>query len=59
MLRATIDSWRSSLNWSAWKKKTSFRVRRIAPIGCARRERPRHRRAAEQRDELATPHSMT
>jgi hypothetical protein len=27
-----------------------------SPCSRARRERPRHRRAAEQRDELAAPH---
>src|SRR6516164_163049 len=32
---------------------------RHRPLLCARRQRPAHRRAAEQRDELATPHSRT
>jgi hypothetical protein len=31
-------------------------MRAILPDCCARRERPRHRRAAEEYDELASPH---
>src|SRR6266545_788500 len=33
--------------------------RQLASLLCARRERPRNRCAAEQRDELAPPHSIT
>src|SRR5262249_23418883 len=33
--------------------------RQFRRLLCARRERPRHRRAAEQRDELAARHSIT
>src|SRR5262245_51005620 len=33
--------------------------RQLSPLLCARRERPRHRSAAEQRDELAPPHRGT
>ena len=34
-------------------------IRRMRPASCARRERPRDRRAAEERDELAPLHSIT